>query len=477
MRDTQADEAELGFWRRVIHYRWRGVLATVVVATLLAVTAMMLFSPGYTATAKLSVTGADAAAERQFLGGGAVRDSMTERLGSAPEVTVAGSDGESLLTVSATAATPAEAVEVANTYTEIAITERARAIAEERARTQSVFDERIAAIDARRAQAPPPAEAAALDQQRIAYEESAAAARAVAPAAVPVVVDPASPSGVTSPDLLTVGAGAALLALVAGLAAAGAAEHGDQRVRTAAGAASALSGPPLGSVPGAVEPGRLGGWWRSVSRLQRTGDPAEPGSAASDAIGLVRQRLQNRGQLKPHDAVVVFAVDPRDAPHATAVAVDLCRSVTRVGRSVLLVAADLRGGDGCLARLHVYSEGPGLSEVLHGHDATQAVQATTTDGLTVLPAGEPAVSPFDVLQGERFGTVLAELRLTADLLVVAAPPLAAHPDALAVADAVDSRVAVVGPNARGPVLDQGMLELEHNGVTLDGVVFAGRART
>ncbi|MEQ3549100.1 hypothetical protein WIS52_01345 [Pseudonocardia nematodicida] len=474
MRDTQAEEAELGFWWRVIRHRWWIVAVTVVLVTGVAVGAVAAFVPGHTATARISVAGGDVLAERQFLEGSTVRDAVAARLGEMPDVTVSGAEGESLLTVSAAGPSAERAVEIANTYAEVGIAERVRSIGVERAATQAAFEQRIAEIDAQRVTAPP-GELTVLDRQRVAYVESATAARSAVPPPVPVLVDPASVSGVTGPDLLVVAIGAALLAALAGTAAAGVAEHGDRRVRTADGAGAALPAAPLGSVPGA-EPGVAAMRWRSLLRLGGGGTAAEPGSAAADAVSVVRQRMQNRGHIKPKDAIAIFALDPRDARHAVAVGIDLARSIVRSGRSVLLLSADLRGGDGCLARLHLYEDGPGLSEVLRGADAGSAVQPTTTEGLSVLAAGSGTASPYDDLQSERFGSVVAELRLNADLLVVVAPPLSSHPDALAVAEVVDTRMAVVGPEARRPVLEDGARELERNGIALDGFLFAGRAR-
>ncbi|MBC3193501.1 hypothetical protein H7X46_20785 [Pseudonocardia sp. C8] len=478
MADVQADEAEFGFWRRVVRRRWALILTIVLVGTAVAALLAALMLPAYSASAQVTVRNGDPVTETQFLGSSAVQDEVADRLGFRPDVVVTGAEG-TILTVTANAGSAEQAVLAANTYVDTAVAMRARSAGSERAQVAEAFARQIAEVQAEREEPrTPPDRVRQLDQERAAYEQAAAAAQATPPAAIPTVLARATASDVTRPDPVLYTAGAAVVALLAGLAIAGAAEHADRRVRGAESAAAALAGTPLGTTPGAGDASGATRWWRRLTGTSRRGGIAEPGSADADAFTLVRRRLQGRGDLEPHGALLVCAADARDSANAVVVGVNLCQSFARAGLKAVLVSADFRGGDTVPAVLHLFAEGDGLGGVLAGGDPGAALQSTVTPGMQVLPAGRVPGGPYDALTGDRFAHALDELRLLADVLVVVAPPLTSHPDAFAVAEIVDLRLVVAGPDARVPELERAARELARTGTSVDGVIYtAGRART
>jgi capsular polysaccharide biosynthesis protein len=102
------------------------------------------------------------------------------------------------------------------------------------------------------------------------------------------------------------------------------------------------------------------------------------------------------------------------------VALNLAASLVRAGYLVSLVDAtfDTTG----IADLLGLPTGPGVSDVVSGNQETDAV-AVDAAGMRVVTAGSDAPAARDSYAGERFSRLLKTLSLTADYVVVAAPPL------------------------------------------------------
>jgi capsular exopolysaccharide synthesis family protein len=126
----------------------------------------------------------------------------------------------------------------------------------------------------------------------------------------------------------------------------------------------------------------------------------------------------------------------------TKIAIHLAVNMASTGRKkVLLMDLDLRKSD--IAREMHIGDGPGLSEFLTGAVSREEIlKSTSIRGLFLIPAGKTLRSPVDMLAGEKFRSLLKELRSHFDLLILDTPPILPVPDALTVSEQLDAFILV-----------------------------------
>ena len=110
-------------------------------------------------------------------------------------------------------------------------------------------------------------------------------------------------------------------------------------------------------------------------------------------------------------------------------------------RRVVLVDADLR-----CPRVHeLLDSAPihGLNEALKAAHPTPLILTTVSPRLSILPAGQADPDPMGQLTGPRMATVLTELSLKFDWVVVDTSPVVLLPDANLLAGMVDGAVIVI----------------------------------
>lgn len=173
------------------------------------------------------------------------------------------------------------------------------------------------------------------------------------------------------------------------------------------------------------------------------------------------------------DHVSIVAVSaPTVGDGKTTTAINLAGALAQAADArVLVIDADLRRPS-----LHRYL---GLGEVRRGlTDAVldpiltlvDVVQPFTSFNLSVVPAGSPTPSPYELLKSERFGELLEEARRQYDYVVVDTPPLVQVPDCRIIGTHVDGFLVVVRAHkTRTRLFDEAVRVLESAKVL--GVVF------
>lgn len=137
----------------------------------------------------------------------------------------------------------------------------------------------------------------------------------------------------------------------------------------------------------------------------------------------------------------VLIVSPLAGDGKSTIADFLAMTMASMGDSVILVETDLHKSDGTV----------GLSSVLAGSDLESAIveidlgisEGGQSRSLHKLPGGPLPPNPFELLESERMGQVLAELEGMYDLVLLDSPALSAVSDALALVPKV-SGVLVLG---------------------------------
>jgi len=122
----------------------------------------------------------------------------------------------------------------------------------------------------------------------------------------------------------------------------------------------------------------------------------------------------------------------------TLTAINLATNMASTGRKkVLLMDVDLRKSS--VARELGLAPDSGLSDFLSGSVPKEKIlRNSVVPGLSVIVGGKTISSPADMLAGERFLSLLKELRGQFDLLVLDTPPILPVPDAVTISEQVDA---------------------------------------
>jgi capsular exopolysaccharide synthesis family protein len=164
-------------------------------------------------------------------------------------------------------------------------------------------------------------------------------------------------------------------------------------------------------------------------------------SSITEAYSAVRASVDLSGDEGPPAAVLITSSQKGEGKSTTALAI--ARDAATAGRKVLLIDADMRSPS-----LHVLlgtPQGPGLAEILSDKLLIhQAIMTTHHVRLDLLPAGQPATSPAQLLSGIRFTALLAEAKGRYDEVIIDSPPVLGLADTPQLAAATDRTIMVVG---------------------------------
>jgi protein-tyrosine kinase len=198
-------------------------------------------------------------------------------------------------------------------------------------------------------------------------------------------------------------------------------------------------------------------------------DPISPGA---EQYRTLRYLVEQAHRVQQVSILAVSA--PTVGDGKTTSAINLAGSLAQSSDArVVLIDADLRR-----PAVHQYL---GLGEVRRGlADAILDTTLTLVDvvrpcppyNLSVLPAGSPTPSPYELLKSPRFGQLLEEARLQYDYVIVDTPPLVPLPDCRIIGKHVDGFLLVVRAHkTRTKVFDEAARVLDSSKVV--GVVFNG----
>lgn len=197
-----------------------------------------------------------------------------------------------------------------------------------------------------------------------------------------------------------------------------------------------------------------------------------PLSFGAEQYRTLRYVVEQAHRLEQLSIVAVSA--PALGDGKTTTAINLAGALAQSTEArVVLIDADLRRPS-----LHRYL---GLGEVRRGlTDAVldptltlvDVVQPFSSFNLSVVPAGSPTPSPYELLKSERFGELLEEARRQYDYVIVDTPPLVQVPDCRIIGKHVDGFLLVVRAHkTRTKLFDEAVRVLESSKVL--GVVFNG----
>ena len=130
---------------------------------------------------------------------------------------------------------------------------------------------------------------------------------------------------------------------------------------------------------------------------------------------------------------------------------NIMRTLAKLGKSVVLVDADLRRSMIDSRFDFQYEDAnykPGLAHFLAGQvDENDALYQTNLTGAYMVPVGREVSNPLPLLNSNRFGQLLDDLAERADYVIVDAPPVGMVIDAAQIAKSCDGTLIVVSYNS------------------------------
>jgi capsular exopolysaccharide synthesis family protein len=199
-------------------------------------------------------------------------------------------------------------------------------------------------------------------------------------------------------------------------------------IRTPSDVRNKLRLPCLGSIP------KRSGNARRTGLLEELDDPTSP--AAESYATLATSLGFTTDEGLPHAFVVTSA---KAAEGKSSSALALAHHFARLGKSVLLVDADLRKPS-----FRGHSEQKGLTSLLTTDEPlSENVTATKYENLWLLQCGPEPPNPAALLSSSRFRAVISEACSQYDLVIVDSPPLLGLADAPLIASVVKDTVMVV----------------------------------
>ncbi|WP_296426634.1 GNVR domain-containing protein [Yoonia sp.] len=164
---------------------------------------------------------------------------------------------------------------------------------------------------------------------------------------------------------------------------------------------------------------------------------AKPTSATAEGMRNLRTSLLLADQGRPPQIILSTSSVPGEGKTTQSIALAL--NLAGLGKSVILIEADLRQG----AFRHYFdfaqNDGQGLNSVIGGRaPLAQAVVHDAGLGADVLCAGTAGDNPADLFSGAAFAALLAQLRQSYDFIVLDAPPVLPVPDARLLAQYADA---------------------------------------
>jgi polysaccharide biosynthesis transport protein len=218
------------------------------------------------------------------------------------------------------------------------------------------------------------------------------------------------------------------LGLLAGVLAAIGLDILNDTIRTPVDVRNKLRLASLGSIPKRL------GTAKRTALLEELDDPASPAAESYATLATSLRFTTDEGF--PHALLVT---SPKAAEGKSSTALALCQHFAKLGKSVLLVDADLRKPS-----FRGRPDQRGLTSLLTTEGPVSAhVTPTRYENFWLLQCGPEPPNPAALLAGSRFRAIIAEACASYDLVVVDSPPLLGLADTPLIAAVVNAVLLVV----------------------------------
>jgi capsular exopolysaccharide synthesis family protein len=169
----------------------------------------------------------------------------------------------------------------------------------------------------------------------------------------------------------------------------------------------------------------------------------DPRSAQSEAYNSVAVALQQAAAGVLPKTLLITSSSANEGKSTSALGI--ARSLSNMGKRVLLVDADLRRT--AATKWLQAGDGPGLSDALDGSATPEAtVQVNEEHGFSLVSAGGASSNPVSLLAGQNIDQVLERLAADHDIVIIDGPPIMGLADAVLLARNVEAVLVVVESN-------------------------------
>ncbi|MBK8252453.1 MAG: polysaccharide biosynthesis tyrosine autokinase [Polyangiaceae bacterium] len=271
--------------------------------------------------------------------------------------------------------------------------------------------------------------------------------------------------------VLNIGAGI-LIGLLLGIATAMGRAMLDRTIKTPGDVEQVLGVSFLGLIP-ELEPSKEA----ALQKARRRGRPISPGrelivhemptSGIAEASRSIRTNILFTAPDKPYKVMLVTSAAMGEGK--TTVACCIAIAMAQTGKRVILVDCDLRR-----PRLHRIFQRPsdvGLTTALVDEAHEDHIEQSEVPNLSIYVAGPHPPNPAELLQSERFRTVLKRLTGKFDYVILDSPPVLAVTDAAVLSTLVDGVVMVTRAfQTRKELAQHALRRLTDVGAHVAGVV-------
>jgi capsular exopolysaccharide synthesis family protein len=344
-------------------------------------------------------------------------------------ISAASDSDTSIVIVSATAANPVRAAEIANTYSQVFVTEQQSANIQSLTAAKKLVDEQYNALS--------PAQRAGSQGLALAdRSQSLGILAKLQNGNVSVVGTANPPSSPSAPRVSRDTALGGILGLLIGLTLAFVMERLDRRIRDPRELESVYEYPLLATVPERSQ-------YQVITSLASVEQPMR-GQIYDEVFNLLRSYLRYFSVDRHLRTLLVISAGPGEGK--TTVSYNLAKAAAAAGSRVLLVEGDLRRG----TIIGPLLTGPvaGLSDVLIGdaklEEAVHSIEVGPKGVLDVLVAGDnPPPNAIELTESHAMESLLDRAQAAYDLVVIDTPPLNLIADAVPLLTKVDG-VIIVG---------------------------------
>jgi capsular exopolysaccharide synthesis family protein len=207
----------------------------------------------------------------------------------------------------------------------------------------------------------------------------------------------------------------------------------------------------------------------SVTPSSRLVFLTQPESLAAEKFRFLGVRLRQMRQSRPLKKVLVTSTIPEEGK--SLVSVNLAGVLARRKERVLLIEGDMRRPT--LAEQFGLGRLGGLAEWLQGGLETPSnIYRLGGPGFWIMPAGDPPANPLELMQSGRLSSLMGQLAILFDWIVVDSPPLLPLADTTVWARLTDGTLLVAreGKTEKRP-LEHGLEMIKKSdllGVVLNG---------
>lgn len=240
--------------------------------------------------------------------------------------------------------------------------------------------------------------------------------------------------------------------------------------------------PVLATIPLSVEQGKRDRIQQHLRKRNRASTARstfllaahQPDDIAAEALRSLRTALFVR--LMEAENNVVMITGATTEVGKTFVSANLGAVMAQAGKKVLLIDGDMRKG--YVHELLSVPNSSGLSDVLSGKTATPLIQATSIAGMDVLTHGSAHSNPSELLHAPKFQSMLLELSVQYDCIIVDVPPALAVTDANVVGQLAGTTLLVTYfEKTTLKEVDMTMHRLQNSQVAVHGAVINGVTRS